>query len=53
MTGPTDYEYDVFFSYKRYSLTREWTMGVYTRLQHWLTEELGGRPAKIFRRSRY
>jgi hypothetical protein len=36
-----DYEYDVFFSYKRHSLTLEWTREVHKRLQFWLTQEIG------------
>lgn len=43
-----DYEYDVFFSYKRHNLTLEWTRQVAQQFKHWLSEELGGRPAKIF-----
>src|SRR5215469_7664187 len=48
MASPTDYEYDVFLSYKRHNLTLDWTRGVHRRLQFWLTEELGGREAKLF-----
>jgi hypothetical protein len=29
MPPPADYEYDVFFSYKRHSLTLDWTRGVH------------------------
>jgi hypothetical protein len=43
-----DYAYDVFFSYKRQSLTLDWTREVSQRLKLWLTEELGGREAQIF-----
>src|SRR5436309_15438351 len=43
-----DYEYDVFFSYKRQSLTLDWTKKVAEILQFWLTQELGGRYAKLF-----
>jgi hypothetical protein len=38
---PNDYEYDVFFSYKRHGLTLEWTRGVHRRLQFWLSQEVG------------
>ena len=44
---PADYAYDVFFSYKRHSLTLDWTRGVYRRLELWLSEELN-RPAQMF-----
>jgi len=40
-----DYQYDVFFSYKRRELTADWTRQVAQRLKLWLSEELGGRPA--------
>jgi hypothetical protein len=36
-----DYEYDVFFSYKRHKLTLGWTREVHRRLQFWLTQEVG------------
>lgn len=36
-----NYEYDVFFSYKRHSLTLEWTREVHRRLQFWLSQEVG------------
>jgi len=42
-----DYSHDVFFSYRRHSLTLDWTRGVHRRLQFWLTQELG-RDAKVF-----
>lgn len=46
---PNDYRYDVFFSYKRHSLTLDWVRAVVPRLRYWLTEELGGRrEAEIF-----
>jgi hypothetical protein len=45
--GKTDYAHDVFFSYKRHSLTLEWTRRVHRQLQFWLTQELG-RDAGIF-----
>jgi hypothetical protein len=43
-----DYEYDVFFSYKKDPLITEWIANVVSRLEFWLTQELGGRPARIF-----
>lgn len=45
---PEDYEHDVFFSYKRHDLTLSWTREVSQRLTLWLTEELGGIPARVF-----
>jgi len=45
---PSDYEWDVFLSYRRHSLTREWTREVSSRLQFWLSQELGVRDAKMF-----
>src|SRR6478609_65977 len=45
---PDDYEYDVFFSYKRHDLTLDWTRQVAQRLRLWLGEELGGNAARIF-----
>jgi hypothetical protein len=45
---PGDYDYDVFFSYKRHDLTLDWTRRVYKRFEFWLGEELGGRKARIF-----
>lgn len=46
--GPSDYVYDVFFSYKRNPMSASWNRWVYDQLRFWLTEELGGRPANIF-----
>jgi len=43
-----DYEHDVFFSYKRHDLTLDWTRRVHRQFQFWLTEELGGRKARLF-----
>jgi hypothetical protein len=43
-----DYEYDVFFSYKRHALTLDWTVGVHSRLRYWIEQEVGGRPVKVF-----
>jgi len=48
MTAASDYEYDVFFSYKRHDLTLEWTRWVHTRLKFWVTHELNVPEAKIF-----
>lgn len=45
---PDDYEYDVFLSYKRRQLTASWIEGFKDRLTYWLTQELGGREAKVF-----
>jgi hypothetical protein len=44
----SDYEYDVFFSYKKDPLITDWIANVVSRLEFWLTQELGGRPARIF-----
>lgn len=48
MTPSCDYVYDVFFSYKRHSLTLEWTRQVHTRLKFWLMQELGGQEPNLF-----
>jgi len=48
MPAPSDYAWDVFFSYKRHSLTLDWTRWVYTRLKFWLTQELAGSEARLF-----
>jgi hypothetical protein len=48
MPPPSDYAWDVFFSYKRHSLTLEWTRWVYTRLRFWLTQELNVSEATLF-----
>jgi hypothetical protein len=45
---PSDYKYDVFFSYKRHELTKDWTREVYQRLQYWLTQELNVPEAQVF-----
>lgn len=37
-----DYQYDVFFSYKRQDFTLEWNRRVAHLLRRWLGEELGG-----------
>lgn len=42
-----NYEYDVFFSYKRHNLTLEWTRQVHSHLQLWLSQQLN-RPARMF-----
>ena len=44
----SDYEFDVFLSYKRHDLILSWLVEVEKRLSFWLTQELGGKPAKIF-----
>jgi hypothetical protein len=46
--SPSDYKYDVFFSYKRHDLTRDWTRGVHNRLHFWITQEVGGREVRMF-----
>ena len=43
-----DYDYDVFFSYRRHELILDWTIQVVHRLEFWLTQELGGREPRIF-----
>jgi len=48
MSLPSDYVYDVFFSYKRHGLTLDWTRLVHTRLEFWLTQEIAVREAKLF-----
>ena len=47
MPPPIDYRFDVFFSYKRNSLTLAWTRMVHQRLRFWLSEELN-RDATLF-----
>jgi hypothetical protein len=42
-----DYEYDVFYSYKRYPGWQEWHRGVVKKLQHSTEQELG-KPIRIF-----
>lgn len=43
-----DYEYDVFFSYKRDELTLDWNRNVVERIKFWLSEELGGSKVRMF-----
>ena len=43
-----DYKHDIFFSYKRDSLTLDWHRWVKDRLVHWLTQEVGGRRIDCF-----
>jgi hypothetical protein len=43
-----DYQYDVFFSYKRHALTLDWTRGVHSRLKLWLQEEVPDREVRLF-----
>jgi hypothetical protein len=47
MPPPGDYKFDVFFSYKRHSLTLDWTRMVHQRLRFWLSEEIN-REAILF-----
>jgi len=47
MPPPVDYKFDVFFSYKRHSLTLDWTRMVHQRLKFWLNEEMD-REALLF-----
>lgn len=44
---PADYQYDVFFSYKRDSRSADWMKRVQSTFEYWLSEELG-RPALVF-----
>lgn len=44
----TDYEYDVFFSYRRNRLIEDWIVQVAGRIEFWLSQELGGTPASVF-----
>ncbi|MBZ5622506.1 MAG: toll/interleukin-1 receptor domain-containing protein [Acidobacteriia bacterium] len=46
--SPTDYAYDVFFSYKRHDLTLDWTRGVHSRLKYWMMQAVGGREVETF-----
>src|ERR1700679_3339407 len=49
MPAPSiDYEFDVFFSYKRHNLTLHWMRGVHHRLKYWITQETGGREVRMF-----
>jgi len=43
-----DYEYDAFLSYRRDKLVLEWIIEFEARLKFWLSQELGGRDARIF-----
>jgi|ERR1039458_5314020 hypothetical protein len=45
---PENYEYDVFFSYKRHPLTRNWTKKVRDLFEYWLTQELGKPDVRMF-----
>jgi hypothetical protein len=47
MAAHVDYKFDVFFSYKRNSLTLDWTRMVHQRLRFWLSEEIN-RDAILF-----
>jgi hypothetical protein len=44
----SDYDFDVFLSYKRNELIMPWIIEVEKRLTYWLTQDLGGYEAKIF-----
>ncbi len=46
--SPQDYEYDVFFSYRRHSQSQEWTRQVAARLRFFLSQELGGKDVRMF-----
>jgi len=43
-----DYQYDVFFSYKRDRESDEWHEHVKNKLAHWLRQELGRLEVRIF-----
>lgn len=43
-----DYEYDVFFSYKRDPLILDWIDEVVRRFRFWLTQEMGGAESRVF-----
>jgi hypothetical protein len=47
-----DYVYDIFVSYKREPedrpLVTPWIQGVLDRVEHWVTQELGGRKVNMF-----
>ena len=47
MKVAVDYEYDVFFSYKRHDQTAEWTRRIQELLRLWLSQEMGA-PMKMF-----
>jgi hypothetical protein len=36
--SPSNYKYDVFFSYKRHDLTRDWTREVHNRLKYFIMQ---------------
>lgn len=42
------YRYEAFFSYKRHPLTDEWHRELMTRIQYWLSQDLGIQDAPIF-----
>lgn len=42
------YRYEAFFSYKRHPLTDEWHRELMTRIQFWLSQDLGVQDAPIF-----
>jgi hypothetical protein len=43
-----DYEYDVFFSYKRHDMTLDWSRRVHRLLQYWLSQEIHDREVRMF-----
>jgi hypothetical protein len=47
-SSPAGYAYDVFFSYKRHSLTLDWTRSVHSTLKYWIMQEVGGREVEMF-----
>ena len=42
------YRYEAFFSYKRHPLTDEWHRELMTRIQYWLSQDLGIQDVPIF-----
>jgi len=44
----SDYEFDVFFSYKRHSLSTDWTRGVSSLFRFFLSHELNVPEARVF-----
>jgi len=43
-----DYEFDIFFSYKRNETSNPWHTGLKDSLAHWVSEELDGKHVSIF-----
>src|SRR4051812_20055780 len=46
--GSEMYLYEAFFSYKRHTLTDEWHRELMTRIQFWLSQDLGVQDAPVF-----